>query len=103
MSRVVESRALGRCEAVTLVLSHSYLSDRPNAQASWSHFQVAGVKAQRSRSRTHVWAVAQEDGFSGLKTAAVTGGASGIGRAVAQRLRDRRSEHLVPLTTDFGG
>jgi NAD(P)-dependent dehydrogenase (short-subunit alcohol dehydrogenase family) len=34
-----------------------------------------------------VWAVAQEGGFARVKTAVVTGGASGIGRAVAERLR----------------
>ena len=34
-----------------------------------------------------VWAVAQESGWAHVKTAVVTGGASGIGRAVAERLR----------------
>jgi 2-hydroxycyclohexanecarboxyl-CoA dehydrogenase len=34
-----------------------------------------------------VWAIAQEGGWARVKTAVVTGGASGIGRAVAERLR----------------
>ena len=34
-----------------------------------------------------VWAVAQEGGWARVKTAVVTGGASGIGRAVVERLR----------------
>jgi NAD(P)-dependent dehydrogenase (short-subunit alcohol dehydrogenase family) len=51
-----------------------------------------------------VWAVAQEGGWARVKTAVVTGGASGIGRAVAERLRsDGFRVAVVDLTpTDDG-
>jgi 2-hydroxycyclohexanecarboxyl-CoA dehydrogenase len=38
-------------------------------------------------ARPIVWSIAQEGGWAHVKTAVVTGGASGIGRAVAERLR----------------